>query len=90
MPEQTIDVVSGSGKIVNSNIGAPGGLPAAETSGVMILGSTQITWIEIKDAAGRKTLTERLNEVYRDDDLEPEEQEFLELTREHFSRLDDE
>jgi hypothetical protein len=37
-----------------------------------------------------KTLTERLNEAYRDDNLEPEEREFLELTREHFSRLDDE
>ena len=37
-----------------------------------------------------KTLTERLNEAYRDDELEPEEREFLELTREHFSRLDDE
>ena len=37
-----------------------------------------------------KTLEERLNEAYRDDDLEPEEREFLELTREHFSRLDDE
>lgn len=34
-------------------------------------------------------LTERLNEAYRDDELEPEEREFLELTREHFTRLDD-
>jgi hypothetical protein len=37
-----------------------------------------------------KTLTERLNEAYHDDELEPEEREFLELSREHFSRLDDE
>jgi hypothetical protein len=35
-------------------------------------------------------LTERLNEAYCDDDIEPEEREFLDLTREHFSRLDDE
>ena len=35
-------------------------------------------------------LTERLNKAYRSDELEPEEREFLELTREHFSRLDDE
>jgi len=35
-----------------------------------------------------KTLTERLNEAYGDD-LEPEEREFLELTKERFSRLDD-
>jgi hypothetical protein len=35
-------------------------------------------------------LTERLNNAYRDDELEPEEREFLDLTREHFSRLDDE
>ena len=28
-------------------------------------------------------------EAYRDDELEPEEREFLDLTREHFSRLDD-
>lgn len=34
-------------------------------------------------------LTERLNDAYRDDELEPEEREFLDLTREHFSRLDD-
>ena len=34
-------------------------------------------------------LTKRLNEAYRDDELEPEEREFLDLTREHFSRLDD-
>lgn len=27
--------------------------------------------------------------AYRDDELEPEEREFLDLTREHFSRLDD-
>lgn len=37
-----------------------------------------------------KMLTERLDEAYRNDDLEPEEREFLELSREHFSRLDDE
>jgi len=36
-----------------------------------------------------KTLTERLNEAYRNDQLEPEEREFLDLTREHFSRLDE-
>jgi hypothetical protein len=36
-----------------------------------------------------KTITERLNEAYQDDDLEPEEREFLELSREHFSRLDE-
>jgi hypothetical protein len=36
------------------------------------------------------TLIERLNEAYHDDELEPEEREFLDLTREHFSRLDDE
>lgn len=35
-------------------------------------------------------LAERLNEAYHGDELEPEEREFLELTREHFSRLDDE
>ncbi len=38
---------------------------------------------------GEETPTERLNEAYREDGLEPEEREFLELTREHFSRLDD-
>jgi hypothetical protein len=32
-------------------------------------------------------LTERLNEAYRNDHLEPQEREFLDLTREHFSRL---
>jgi len=36
-----------------------------------------------------KTLTERLNDAYRNDHLEPEEREFLDLTREHFSRLDE-
>jgi hypothetical protein len=37
-----------------------------------------------------RSLSERLDEAYRDDELEPVEREFLELTREHFSRLDDE
>jgi hypothetical protein len=37
-----------------------------------------------------KTLAERLDDAYRDDELEPEEREFLDLTREHFSRLNDE
>ena len=37
-----------------------------------------------------KTVVERLNEAYADDELEPQEREFLDLTREHFSRLDDE
>jgi hypothetical protein len=36
-----------------------------------------------------KTLTERLNEAFRNNHLEPEEREFLDLTREHFSRLDE-
>jgi hypothetical protein len=35
-----------------------------------------------------KTVNERLNEAYRDDELEPQEREFLNLTREHFSRFD--
>ena len=37
-----------------------------------------------------RSLSERLDEAYRDDELEPVEREFLDLTREHFSRLDDE
>ncbi len=36
-----------------------------------------------------KSVTERLNEAYRDDELEPQEREFLDLSREHFSRLDE-
>jgi hypothetical protein len=39
------------------------------------------------------TMTGRENpaapDAYRDDELEPEEREFLDLTREQFSRLDD-
>jgi len=37
-----------------------------------------------------KTVAERLEEAYGDDELEPQEREFLDLSREHFSRLDDE
>ena len=51
------------------------------------------TGFEIPVPTGREhqstSLTARLNEAYRDDVLEPEEREFLELTREHFSRLDE-
>lgn len=62
---------------------------------------TRTGLIEVRSSARRltfttpiprdeKTLTERLNEAYRNDHLEPEEREFLDLTREHFSRLGDE
>ena len=45
---------------------------------------------EVAPRRGGKTLAERLDEAYRNDYLEPQEQEFLELAKEHFSRLDDE
>jgi len=45
---------------------------------------------EVAPRRGGKTLAERLDEAYRNDHLEPQEREFLELAKEHFSRLDDE
>jgi hypothetical protein len=60
------------------------------TGSMEVLYSTRRTTFTFPIYPHEKTLTERLNEVYRDDELEPEEREFLELAREHVSRLDDE
>jgi hypothetical protein len=95
MTEQTTGVVSAEVDQANQRI-VRKGILGAETSGA----SSQriFTSWTLKGATGRerfidgsaKTIGERLNEAYRDDDLEPEDREFLELSREHFSRLDDE
>ena len=84
MPEQTIDVVSGSGNVVNPNIGVPDGVPAAETMGVN-LGGTRITWVKVKGVTIRKTLTQRFNEAY-DEEAKREDEEFFRNTKAYYSR----
>ncbi len=96
MTEQVMGVLSAEVDPETHEIAPPRGTLGEKTSGA----SSErvfISWT-LTGATGHerlidgspKTLTERLNEAYRDDDLEPEEREFLDLTREHFSRLDDE
>ena len=95
MTEQVMGVVSAEVD-PDTHEFAPTGTLGAETSGDS-LQRRQVRWV-LRGATGKerfigespKTLAERVNEAYRDDYLEAEEQEFLELTREHFSRLDDE
>jgi hypothetical protein len=96
MTEQIVEGVVSAEVDTESSTIVPKGTLGAETSGA----SPQkifVSW-SISGRTGQehlidgspKTLTERLSEAYSGDDLEPEEREFLDLTREHFSRLDDE
>lgn len=68
-------------KAVGSYLVATGGDAAA------LLSYEPDTWFKFVPP---KTVAERLEEAYGGDELEPQEREFLDLTREHFSRLDDE
>lgn len=92
MTEQVVGVVSAVVDTKSRRIVRKGTL-GAETSAVP---SEPVNVIWKASGQGHlvgerpKTLTERLNDAYRDDNLEPEEREFLDLAREHFSRLDDE
>ncbi len=95
MTEQVVGVLSAEVDTESRTI-VPKGTLGAETLGASSP-KVFISW-HLRGATGTErfiddrpeAITERLNEAHRDNDLEPEEREFLELTREHFSRLDEE
>jgi hypothetical protein len=79
---------------VNATVGQDGEVSVQHSEPVT--GSPQAiiylhaNFTEVGPQDADKTLAERLDEAYRNDHLEPQEREFLELAQEHFSRLDDE
>jgi hypothetical protein len=89
MTEQIVEGVVSTGAGSQSRTVVHKGPLGAETSAVLPK-PVNANWKTSGQGRLVKSVTERLNEAYRDDELEPEEREFLDLTREHFSRLDDE